>query len=48
VLAIVEQALAHFNTPGDKSGYLELYAPDSLLYGYAGVEPGQEGIRQFY
>jgi steroid delta-isomerase-like uncharacterized protein len=46
--AIVERALAQFNSPGDKSGYVELYAPDCMLHGYAGVEPGQEGIRQFY
>jgi steroid delta-isomerase-like uncharacterized protein len=46
--AIVERALARFNAPGDKSGYFELYAPDCVLHGYAGVAPGLEGIRQFY
>ena len=46
--AILQRALEQFNSPGDKNGYLELYAPECVLYGYAGVAPGMEGIRQFY
>jgi steroid delta-isomerase-like uncharacterized protein len=33
---------------GNLEGYLRLYAPDAVVHGYAGVEPGLAGIRQFY
>jgi steroid delta-isomerase-like uncharacterized protein len=33
---------------GDLAGYLELYAPDVVVHGYAGVEPGLPSVRQFY
>jgi steroid delta-isomerase-like uncharacterized protein len=33
---------------GDLDGYLRLYAPEAVVHGYAGVESGIAGIRQFY
>jgi predicted ester cyclase len=33
---------------GNLEGYLRLYDPAVVLHGYAGVEPGIEGVRQFY
>lgn len=31
---------------GDRGGYPELYSPDVLLHGYAGLEPGLAGIQR--
>lgn len=45
---ILEKALAAYADPGRRSEYLDLYAHDATLHGYAGVGPGREGIRQFY
>lgn len=33
---------------GDLEGYLRLYREDTVLHGYAGVEPGIASIRAFY
>ena len=45
--AILQRAADHWNK-GDLSGYLELYDPNAVVYGYQGVEPGVESIKQFY
>lgn len=45
--AVLERAIGRWNE-GNLSGYLELYDPGAMLYGYQGVEPGFEGIRRFY
>jgi predicted ester cyclase len=41
-------ALDAFADPSRRAEYLTLYAPDAVLHGYQGVEPGFEGIRRFY
>ena len=41
------RARRHWNE-GHLAGYLELYSPEAVLHGYAGVTPGLEGIRNFY
>ena len=46
-VAAVERAGARWNS-GSLDGYLELYADDAILRGYAGVAPGLAGIREFY
>ncbi len=46
--ASLERAIAHFNDPPNRTRYLDLYAPDAVLHGYQGVEPGLASIRQFY
>ena len=46
--AILERALECFNDPARRASYFELYAPDAVLHGYPGVEPGLDGIREFY
>jgi steroid delta-isomerase-like uncharacterized protein len=33
---------------GDLSGYMQLYASDVELHGYAGVERGLENVQRFY
>jgi steroid delta-isomerase-like uncharacterized protein len=33
---------------GNLDAYLQLYHPDVVLHGYAGVEPGLDSVRQFY
>jgi steroid delta-isomerase-like uncharacterized protein len=47
-LEILEQALARFADPATRPQYLELYATDAVIHGYAGLEPGLENIRRFY
>lgn len=32
----------------DPDGYLELYAPDAVIHGYPGIDPGLASIRAFY
>jgi steroid delta-isomerase-like uncharacterized protein len=43
----VEQAIDSWNR-GDLQKYLQLYADDAVLYGYAGLGPGLENVRRFY
>lgn len=45
--AALEQARGCWNR-GDLSGYLQLYDPDVVLHGYAGVEPGLRSVQRFY
>lgn len=33
---------------GNLDAYLQIYHPDVVLHGYAGVEPGLDSVRQFY
>jgi predicted ester cyclase len=46
--ARLAEAVARFNDTANRQRYLELYAPDAVLHGYHGVEPGIDSIRQFY
>ena len=46
-VAALHAAGAQWNA-GNLEGYLALYDPEAVLHGYAGVEPGQSGIRRFY
>jgi steroid delta-isomerase-like uncharacterized protein len=43
----LQQAVARWNA-GDLEGYLQLYADDAVLHGYAGLGPGLANIRGFY
>lgn len=45
--AVLETARDEWNR-GNLEGYLQLYAADAVLHGYAGVGPGLANIRQFY
>ena len=45
---IVEKALANFSDPLRREEYFELYAPEIVLHGYAGVEPGIDGVKRYY
>lgn len=47
-LEILQSALAQFADPARRAEYLDLYAEDAVIYGYAGLEPGRENIRRFY
>lgn len=45
--AALWRAIERWNE-GDLAGYLELYAPEVMLHGYQGMEPGMAGVRRFY
>ena len=46
--AALRAAVAAFNDPHNREGYLELYAPDVVLHGYPRGLEGLEGARTFY
>jgi steroid delta-isomerase-like uncharacterized protein len=46
-LAALRRAVDDWNNQ-DLDAYLQLYADDAVLNGYAGVEPGKASIRRFY
>jgi predicted ester cyclase len=45
--AVLHRAGEHWNG-GNLAGYLELYAPEAVMHGIPGVEPGREHLRQYY
>ena len=47
-LSALHRALECFNDPARRASYLDLYDESVRLIGYAGVEPGLEGVRKFY
>jgi predicted ester cyclase len=46
--AALRAAVDAFNDPGNREGYLRLYAPEVVLHGYPRGLAGQEGARSFY
>jgi predicted ester cyclase len=46
--AALRTAVAAFNDPQDREGYLKLYDPDVVLHGYPRGLAGLEGARTFY
>ena len=46
-LAALHRAVDNWNR-GDIGAYLDLYADEAVLSGYAGVDPGKASIRRFY
>lgn len=46
--AVLRAAVAAFNDPQNRQGYLDLYAPDVVLHGYPRGLAGLEGARSFY
>lgn len=46
--AALTDAVAAFNNPQDRTGWLELYAPDVVLHGYPRDLQGLDGARSFY
>lgn len=42
------RALECFADPTRRDGYFHLYREDTVLHGYAGVEPGLASIKLFY
>ncbi|HLH64504.1 MAG TPA: ester cyclase [Solirubrobacteraceae bacterium] len=46
--AALEKAVAAFNDPRRREGYLDLYAPGVVLHGYPRGLSGHEGARAFY
>ena len=47
-LAVLQRAIACFGSPATNEEYFELYDPNVVLHGYAGVEPGLNNVKQFY
>ncbi len=47
-LQILQHAIENFSAPHTHDAYFDLYAEDTVLHGYAGVEPGLASIKQFY
>jgi predicted ester cyclase len=46
--AALRTAVAAFNDPYNREGYLRLYSPDVVLHGYPGELSGLDGARSFY
>jgi predicted ester cyclase len=46
--ASVRRAVAAFNDPSSRDGYLDLYAPQVVLHGYPEAVQGKDGARSFY
>ncbi|HEY2440488.1 MAG TPA: ester cyclase [Solirubrobacteraceae bacterium] len=46
--AALRAAVAAFNDPHDRAGYLNLYDPDVVLHGYPRGLAGLDGARTFY
>jgi steroid delta-isomerase-like uncharacterized protein len=46
--SVLEKSLTYFADPAQRDRYFELYSPDVILHGYAGVEPGLASVRKFY
>jgi predicted ester cyclase len=44
----LERALQRFSDPQKREEYFRLYSQDIVLYGYEGVGPGLENVKQFY
>lgn len=47
-LSVLTRAIENFNNPENREKYFELYDPQIVLHGYAGVEPGLTSVKQFY
>jgi len=45
---IVETALANFSDPLRRDRYFDLYAPEIVLHGYAGIAPGIDSVKRYY
>jgi predicted ester cyclase len=45
---IVEKALANVSDPLRRHQYFELYAPEIVLHGYAGVGPCIDSVKRYY
>ncbi len=46
--AALRAAVAAFNDPQNREGYLRLYSPDVILHGYPRGLAGLDGARSFY
>lgn len=47
-IALVRRSLDDWSNPDRRAEYFQLYAPDAVLHGYPGVEPGLDSIKRFY
>jgi len=47
-IALVRRSLDAWSNPDRRAEYFQLYAPDAVLHGYPGVEPGLDSIKRFY
>lgn len=45
---ILQRALACFADASRRDQYFDLYAPDVVLHGYEGVQPGLESVKNYY
>ena len=46
--AVLRRAAANFNDPNNRDKYFDLYASETVLHGYEGVEPGLANIQRYY
>lgn len=47
-ITTLRRAVANFSDPSKHEEYFELYTDNTVLHGYAGVEPGLTNIKEFY
>jgi predicted ester cyclase len=47
-VALLREAVGHFNDPNTRDQYFNLHVVDAVIHGYEGLEPGLPNIKRYY